>query len=254
MPNWCFNRLEIYGPDHDLRTIAELVAEPDGYDLTWVRPLPVQLVDSVSPVPDSPDPDPRWAELLATDQVTQEWYDHLVSERRERYENAQLLLAQTGYADWYSWSIENWGVKWAPRSVDFTDNLEYHMPHIEYHFETPWSPPIRLINAWSAKFPDCYFALGFTEESNAFVGVYVAHDDECWECEFSDEADWPDEHKAKRAAIEQAHHDSEKAVGDLYDPHEYYLALDELEGDVLEYAFDRAHEWIATEMSFKVGG
>jgi len=254
VPNWCFNRLEIYGSDHDLRTIAEMVATPEGFDLTVVKPMPVALLGSVSPVPASPDPNPRWAELLAAGEMTQEWHDELVEMTRVRYENAQILLATTGFTDWYSWAIRNWGVKWSPKEVDFTDYMDYHMPHIHYRFETPWGPPLALIEAWATKFPDCYFALGFAEESMAFVGVHVLHGDESWECEYNDEKDWPEEFQHKRAAIEQAHHDSENAVGDLYDPHEYYIALSELEGDVLEDAFDTAIELIGLKMSSKVGG
>jgi hypothetical protein len=185
--------------------------------------------------------------MLAAGEITQQWHDELVASNRERYENGQRLLATTGYADWYSWAISNWGVKWAPREIDFTDYMEYHMPHLHYHFETPWSPPIALIQAWADKFPDCYFALGFTEESMAFSGVHVLHGDMSWECDYADERDWPEEFLDQRRLIDQAHHDSENAVGDLYDPHEYYIAVDELQGDVLEDAFDKAVRWIAVD-------
>lgn len=254
MPNWCFNRLEIYGPVDQLREIQQRVEVKDDYDLTIINPMPEALVGSVSPAPASPDPHPNWAVLLAAGEMTQAWHDELVAATRERYENAQRLLAETGYTDWYAWTTRNWGVKWSPQEIDFTDYTDYHMPHIHYRFETPWGPPVPLIESWGSAYPQCFFALGFTEESMAFTGVYVAHDDECFEIYYNDESEWPQNFLDQRALIDQAHHDSENAVGDLYDPHEYYIAIDELQNDVLEDAFDKAVEWISTEMSYKVGG
>ena len=61
--------------------------------------------------------------------------------------NEKLKIAKTGFADWYDWSIANWGTKWnAYDHQRLTDSAIY--------FETAWSAPTPVLEAMAAKFPE----------------------------------------------------------------------------------------------------
>lgn len=61
-----------------------------------------------------------------------------------------------GFADWYSWSIFNWGTKWNASETNILGDT--------ISFETPWSCPINVITKLSSKYPDTQFILEFAEE------------------------------------------------------------------------------------------
>lgn len=66
-------------------------------------------------------------------------------------------LYEYGHANWYSWSVENWGTKWNA----------YRTEHIEpglVRFETAWSAPIPVIDALSRNHADAEIRLRWADE------------------------------------------------------------------------------------------
>ena len=121
MPNWCNNRVEIYGYDNDeeLRAFKALVtSEKSKFDFNKILPMPEELTDTVK------------------------GSNHVPSKE---------LIEKYGYDNWYDWRVENWGTKWElDEDVQVSDDGEY----IKYDFETAWAPPEGIYHAIREKFPD----------------------------------------------------------------------------------------------------
>ena len=167
MPNWAYNYLHVSGQRKEIEELKSKIISNDGIDLTVFAPTPAILKDTQSPWAESPEPHPNWANLLANGEITQEWHDHLIENRRKNHEAGIKAFEETGYHSWYEWSIANWGTKWPPSEayiIEYADT-------IEIRFHTPWSPPVKLIETIASKNPELTFVLSFTEESMAYVGT-----------------------------------------------------------------------------------
>ena len=74
--------------------------------------------------------------------------------------------------DWYSWRIENWGVKWEIVVCELNDeDIEYD--EIEYSFHTAWDAPHPIIAKMSEMFPNLKFIHTFFERGMQFSGIRV---------------------------------------------------------------------------------
>ena len=76
-------------------------------------------------------------------------------------------VSKYGAPTWYEWSCTNWGTKWNAYSVTASKTGE---GEAVVHFETAWAPPMPVLDALAAKFPDAHFRLIWTDE-----GDDVAH-------------------------------------------------------------------------------
>jgi len=137
MPNWCNNRVEIYGYDNDeeLRAFKALVtSEKSKFDFNKILPMPEELTDTVK------------------------GSNHVPSKE---------LIEKYGYDNWYDWRVENWGTKWElDEDVQVSDDGEY----IKYDFETAWAPPEGIYHAIREKFPDLEVSWFYDEPGMEFAG------------------------------------------------------------------------------------
>jgi hypothetical protein len=110
MPNWCNNWTHFRHTD---RTQAErLVA---AFEKKW-------LFDEFHPCP---------LELRNID-----------SPNRDEGQVA-ALIEKYGYADWYSWCVNNWGTKWDTEAYDIPEIVEDGDEFVvSVSFDTAWSPPV----------------------------------------------------------------------------------------------------------------
>lgn len=74
-------------------------------------------------------------------------------------------ILETGYADWYSWSIANWGTKW--NSYRFALIAE---DPLEFTFETAWSFPTPVFEKVANVFPSLVFECRCFDEGWNFAG------------------------------------------------------------------------------------
>jgi hypothetical protein len=143
MPNWCYNKLTITGPEADVRSFKEKAAGP----CPWLKPdeteVEVLNFHSLVPVPDE--------------------------------------VLQAGYeAAGYHWERENWGCKWGadePQILDEGGNC------IIYEFCTAWSPPIEFLQKVAVQRPALKFILEYEETGVGFKGLAKfqgeIHEDHC---------------------------------------------------------------------------
>ena len=191
MPNWCDNNISISGPKADTDAFFARIDHKDN-DMSILQtflPMPAALAGTVSPTYNSPEPHPNWANMVAEGTMTQERYDELCAEQRERYEMGQKSFTQTGYYDWYDWQTANWGVKWGDSDTQIS---KWEDGSISGTFTTPWGPPIEGIIKISRQFPNCTFHLSWSEEGVCLIGaVRIVNGEQVQSYEI-DDADWPD--------------------------------------------------------------
>lgn len=147
MPNWCSNKLTISGDEAELEHFWMEVSKGDEIDLTVLYPTPEGLRGDIIYVPsDSPE------------------YEAIEAARAAK-------IAEYGYADWYEWSVANWGTKWPPSFRVFGDPNEDGP--ITLIGDSAWSPPERLILKISEMYPGLEFVLAYSEGGMDFVGAMV---------------------------------------------------------------------------------
>lgn len=93
-------------------------------------------------------------------------------------ELAVKAIVKTGYANWYDWCVDNWGVKWDVDAVFFMHadesafkDDEKSEPDLIVEFETPWAPPIGILKRISEQYPEARFYLRWADEFGPGNGV-----------------------------------------------------------------------------------
>lgn len=149
MPNWCNNTFEVVGKKEDIRIFEKHLDETNGKDwFDFFLPCPQELknVGNVS-------------------------FDHTNEELVKKY----------GAADWYSWSVNNWGCKWNCDANDWAVN-EYDEENesLTFWFDSPWGPPTELYR-WISENTDFDVFGNYHEEGMCFVGRFEYGEDESYE-------------------------------------------------------------------------
>ena len=173
MPNWCNNNLNITGDYESLQKFVAGVKSTDEngndrYDiLSGLYPTPQELTDTKSGHYTA-EPNANWKVMLDKGEMTQEWYDELVSSNATGYAQNQINLTKYGARDWYDWQCSHWGTKWG----DCDTYLNGHSDsHLDFSFDSAWSPPIDGLAHISTMFPTLTFTITYEEGGNGFFGA-----------------------------------------------------------------------------------
>jgi hypothetical protein len=108
--------------------------------------------------------------------------------------------------NWYNWNNRNWGCKWDAR-VHFA-NPEEKM--LTYEFDTPWAPPIQVIETLAETYPELEIRLRYVEEQGWGGETYFKGDvmDEL------EQWDIPESHEEAVQAFGECWHCQD--IGNLY--------------------------------------
>ena len=150
MPNWCSNQLIMCGPISWVDLFKEKITNEDGSlnILDNLYPVPGSLKDLPSRFGDIPDDDPN-------------------------KEQKESNLEEYGATDWYDWSINNWGTKWADCETELWDEFIKSAGELKtsmYTFESAWGPPQEGIQHISKSFKPLLFDLRYQEPGMMFCG------------------------------------------------------------------------------------
>ena len=117
MPNWCANQVHLTHEDPTM--IAKAV---EGFEkgelLNTFIPIPQELRDTVNG-----------------------WFGDTDKQKALEEQAARNLLTY-GYADWYDFSVANWGTKWDIGGTDCPPVIRHDANNITLSFDSAWSPPI----------------------------------------------------------------------------------------------------------------
>jgi len=179
MPNWCSNKLSIYGDSNTINDVVKFLKAGKGL-LSSIIPMPAILEQTESGSADmgydvlygdcSQHLASPWVQKLGiTNQEALKTY--LANNRPQYLEQGEIqkkAIDETGCRTWYDWAIKNWGTKWDVEDFDlaYIDGNEY----ISFDFQTAWSPPIAVIAALAEKFPAVNITFEYAEEGCDFAG------------------------------------------------------------------------------------
>ena len=186
MPNHTANKFTVSGPKNDvLRLIANAKGAPDvssnesnNLDFNRLVPMPDELRNTSSPV--------RIQTQEEIDKIWADWNNRKNAGQLNDYElregkpfglgitQAQHdeLIAKYGCADWYNWSVRNWGTKWNAYDVGEWEVIDVDENTVEafIYYETAWSPATELWRTVSENYPTLEFFHEFADEGGGFLG------------------------------------------------------------------------------------
>ena len=177
MPNYCNNNIRILGDSSTISAIHAVMmgagyarADDDDSDLGQPMNLvsmPKLLWGTRSPAPEG---------ILTIEDVPHELAGaatERIQEHADAVDRAERAKRQTGFADWYTWSVANWGTKW---SMEVSEYSKYDN-EILISGVTAWSPPLALYSNISRLYPVTVHA-EYIEEGMDFIGAAFYRDSE----------------------------------------------------------------------------
>jgi hypothetical protein len=173
MPNWCNNTLSVTGDSDAIMKFLNGVSTVDTegnpkYDiLGGLYPIPQELKDTTSGF-FTAEPNSNWKVMLDKGEMTQEWYDELVSKNAIGYAQNQSNLAKYGAKDWYDWCCSHWGTKWGDCNTELNGQSD---THLDFSFDSAWSPPIDGLAHISTMFPTLSFTITYEEGGMGYFGA-----------------------------------------------------------------------------------
>ena len=134
MPNYCYNRVEIYGEGAE-KIANKIQSEETPFDFTKIFP----------------EPD----------------YDKIEVEptfRKEEKEDSDFRMPA-----WWDLRVQNWGTKWNSFDCEVTILED---DQVEYTFNTAWSPPEGVIYKLRELYPDVSIT-AFYDEPGMEIAGYI---------------------------------------------------------------------------------
>ena len=151
MPNWCYNRITVYGSEESeakLKEIEEIFEKENPFN-------------EIYPIPDFKNIPNEKGELPKLEQV--------------KNPDGSIFYETYNFPDgknddrWYEWNITNWGTKW-----DITANqVEFgyeDSEQLEMEFDTAWSPPEEICFRLREMFQDLTFTWFYDEPGMCVAG------------------------------------------------------------------------------------
>ena len=152
MPNWCYNRIQVYGDETTLDQVKEIhdIFENHSDPFNQIFPIP-----DFKNIPNEKGELPKLEQRLNPDgSVFYETYNFPDGTNDDR---------------WYHWCVENWGTKWDVSELD----IEYmDDEQLTLTFSTAWSPPEGVVEKLKDKYPDLSFSCFYDEPGCQVAGYY----------------------------------------------------------------------------------
>ena len=197
MPNHVTTQCVITGPDKELeklRTTVISVPEKDDQetlDFNLIIPMPETLKSTTSGgdanlgievLTGKPKPclfagfgshsylDSQWIRDLGITNIDElrAWTEKVRPDDIEAGKAAIVAHRETGFYDWYDWSIANWGTKW--NSYNFSMDNDDVPDRLSFRFDTAWSFPGPIFEKLARIFPTVRFECTCFDEGWFFAG------------------------------------------------------------------------------------
>jgi hypothetical protein len=171
MPNWVMNELTCMFQTQEEYNVFKEKVNLEGLFNSFI-PMP-EVLDGTS----SPHLAPgdfinavnkrKNTNFLTLEEVVScddEWDAHRAKEIAQNIK----AFEQTGYHDWFSWSCDNWGVKWDASNCKSKELLDFNT--VVYSFDSPLDTPEHFVRELSKLYPDATFEMvsGSMENNNHY--------------------------------------------------------------------------------------
>ena len=150
MPNWCYNRIQVYGDSDTVEQVKEIhdIFEKHSDPFNQIFPIP-----DFKNIPNDKGELPKLEQRLNPDgSVFYETYNFPDGTNDDR---------------WYHWCVDNWGTKW-DMCDKFTADIEDG--YAEFGFNTAWGPPQGIYEKITEDFPDVGVSWFYDEPGMQFAG------------------------------------------------------------------------------------
>jgi len=160
MPNWVMNQLTCIFQTQEEYIAFKNKANTEGvYDCFF--PMPEELVGTSSPHLAPGDfingvnkrKNTNFITLEEVASCNDEWDAHRA---KEIIQNIKAF-EQTGYHDWYTWNLDNWGVKWDASNCKLKELSDFNT--IIFEFDSPWGTPEHFVGELSKLYPNATFEM-----------------------------------------------------------------------------------------------
>ena len=148
MPNWCRNRVTVYGNEEEVSKVADIFESKD------------TVFGKIIPSPD-------WKNIPNEK-------GELPKEKLHKNDKGEVVVATMEFPDgtndsrWYDWNVANWDTKWDIAGAVEIDEQDSEI--IEINFNTAWSPPEAICSKLREMFPDLSFSWFYDEPGMEFAG------------------------------------------------------------------------------------
>ena len=149
MPNWCSNRVTVFGNEDEVSKVKDIFESKDS------------VFGKIIPSPD-------WSKIPNEDGQLPKVREH------KNPKTGEVSFVTTEFPDgtndsrWYDWNIANWDTKWdIAGGVEIDD---YDTEQIEINFNTAWSPPEAICRKLKDMFPDLSISWFFDEPGMEVAG------------------------------------------------------------------------------------
>ena len=148
MPNWCRNRVTVFGTEEEISKVEKIFSSKD------------TVFGKIIPSPD-------WANIPNEDGELPKVVEH-------KQPNGEVSFVTTEFPSgkqdsrWYDWNIANWDTKW-----DITNSVQFEYEdseQIEITFNTAWSPPESICHKLREMFPDLSISWFYDEPGMEVAG------------------------------------------------------------------------------------
>ena len=160
MPNWVMNELTcIFQTPEEYNAFKEKAKTEGLYNSFF--PMPSVLEGTSSPHLAPGDyinevNKHKNTNFLTLEEVAtcdDEWDAHRA---KEIIQNIKAF-EQTGYHDWYTWNLDNWGVKWEASKCTSKELPDFFT--IVFSFDSPWGTPEHFVRELSKLYPNATFEM-----------------------------------------------------------------------------------------------
>ena len=124
MPNWCRNRVTVYGNEEEVSKVVDIFESKD------------TVFGKIIPSPD-------WKNIPNEDGELPIVVEHKNPKTGEvSFVTTEFPKSGKQDSRWYDWNIANWDTKWDLKKEDIQikNYLDTHL-YVEISFVTAWSPP-----------------------------------------------------------------------------------------------------------------
>jgi hypothetical protein len=158
MPNWVMNELTCMFQTQEEYNVFKEKVNLEGLFNSFI-PMPEVLDGTLSPHIAPGDfingvnkrKNTNFLTLEEVASCDDEWDAHRAKEIAKNIK----AFEEIGYHDWYSWNLNNWGVKWdAVRPT-----AKYDLLTITFSFDSPWGCPEQFVRELSKLYPNATFEM-----------------------------------------------------------------------------------------------
>ena len=160
MPNWVMNSLTCIFQTNEEYTAFKNKVDVENFYNSFI-PIPKILVDTKSPYIEV---DKLILDYNKETHSTSMGLTEIINSNHPLYSDAaknalksQQAFIATGYYDWYSWNLNNWGVKWDASQCESKELPDFNT--IIYTFNSPWGTPEQFVIKLSTMYPNATFEM-----------------------------------------------------------------------------------------------